>query len=209
MFSVPKNGMERIFECFLFRELVHNEIPKFFLFQKWFGTEFRGFFSSENGLERNSEGFSRLKIVGKGIPRVFLSQEMVRNGIPRFFLPRNRRNSDGTAACSVLFHFPRNTFLSENGNPVYSFLKYKPFVCSIEPVAVWLESAVRTIGLRSRSLIPRVLNSPDLVEELWPQFANSCSLLLLMPVVDAFLLNKTFISVLLSRLHLNQQRKVY
>jgi hypothetical protein len=44
VFSVPKNGLEWIFKCFLFR--------------KWFGMEFRVFFSSKNGLERKSEVFS-------------------------------------------------------------------------------------------------------------------------------------------------------
>ncbi len=129
VFSVPKNGLNRIFECFLFRELVRNGIPKFFLFEngsewnsevcflfrKWFGTEFQAFslpkmvqngiprfFSSENGTERNSKGFY--------LPRRWFGTEF-----RDFFLPRNRRNSNGTAVCSVLFRIPRNNFFVGKG----------------------------------------------------------------------------------------------
>ncbi len=51
VFSVPKNGVERIFECFLFWELVRNGISKFFLFQ--------------NGSEWNSDVFLIQKLCGK------------------------------------------------------------------------------------------------------------------------------------------------
>ncbi len=70
MFSVPKNGLEGTFGCFLF--------------QKWFGTKVWGLFSSENGSERNSEVFSLLK--------------MVRYKIPRFFSSKNglEKNSEGS-----------------------------------------------------------------------------------------------------------------
>ncbi len=123
--------------------MIQTVILRFFLFQKWFGTEF--------------QGFSHPKIVRNGIPEVFLFREMVQNGILRdflssgkwfgmefwgfssekwfgtdfqgffssekwfrmdwgFSLPRNRRNSDRTAVCSVLFCILRNNLLLENGN---------------------------------------------------------------------------------------------
>jgi hypothetical protein len=63
VFSVPKNGLEWIFKCFLIR--------------KWFRIEFR-VFSSENGSERNSMVLS-FENVWNEIPRVFLFQEMGRN----------------------------------------------------------------------------------------------------------------------------------
>ncbi len=95
-----------------------------FLFWKWFRTEFRGFFSSENSSERNSEVFSLLKMVRNGTPRFFSFENGLERNSEVFFssekwfgtefrgfsLPRNRRNSDGTAACSVLFRIPRNIF---------------------------------------------------------------------------------------------------
>ncbi len=72
----------------------------FFLFQKWFRTEFLIFFSSKNDSDWNSEDFSLPKMVQNGILRFFSSKkglernsmgffrEMVRNGIPRVFLFR-------------------------------------------------------------------------------------------------------------------------
>jgi hypothetical protein len=95
VFSAPKNGLQRIFKCFLFR--------------KWFGIEFRVFFLPtmvRNGIPKFSflkivrkgiPRFYNLKMVRNGIPRFFLFQEMVRNGIPRFFSSAKqaeyRRNS--------------------------------------------------------------------------------------------------------------------
>ncbi len=77
-------------QVFSIPKMIQNRIPKIFLFWKWFGTEFRGFFSSEKWFGTEFRGFS---------------------------LPWNRRKSDGTAVCSVLFCIPRKKFLSENGNP--------------------------------------------------------------------------------------------
>ncbi len=59
-FFSSKNGSEHNYLGF-FREMVRNEIPRFFSSEKWFGTKFRGFSLSRNGLERNSEGFSLLR----------------------------------------------------------------------------------------------------------------------------------------------------
>jgi hypothetical protein len=74
------------------------EFQGFFSSEKWFGTEFRGFFSSEKWFGTEFQSFS---------------------------LTRNRRNSDGTAVCSVCsvwFRITRNNFLSENGNPSWGSL---------------------------------------------------------------------------------------
>jgi hypothetical protein len=60
------------FQVYSLPKMIQNGIPRFFLFQKWFGMEFRG--------------FSHPKLVRNGIPWVFLFQEMVRNEIPRVFL---------------------------------------------------------------------------------------------------------------------------
>ncbi len=86
VFSVQENGLEWIFECFPLRRIgsdqnsevfsipkkIRNGIPRFFLLQKWFGTEFRG--------------FSHPEMIRNGIPRVFFSREMIQCGIPRVFL---------------------------------------------------------------------------------------------------------------------------
>ncbi len=66
------------------------EFPGFFSSEKWFGTDFRGFVASEKWFGTEVRSFS---------------------------LTRNRRNSDRTVVCSVLFRITRNNFLSENGNP--------------------------------------------------------------------------------------------
>jgi hypothetical protein len=112
VFYVPKNGLEWIFECFLFQELVRNGIPKFFLLRKWFGTEFRGFFSSKNGSEqiskvllipngseRNSKSFSLLGNGSEQNSEVFLFSET--GGIPTEMPP--------VSSCSV---FRKNNFFA-------------------------------------------------------------------------------------------------
>ncbi len=56
VFSVPKNGLERIFKCFLFR--------------KWFGKEFQVFFLPKT-VQNRIPKFSLLKKVRKGLPRFY------------------------------------------------------------------------------------------------------------------------------------------
>ncbi len=111
VFSVLRIGWNGIPRFFLFENGFERNSEVCFLFWKWFGTEFQGFFglpkmvqngiprffSSENGAERNSKGFS--------LPRRWFGTEF-----RGFSLPRNGRNSDGTAVCSVLFRIPRNNF---------------------------------------------------------------------------------------------------
>ncbi len=136
----------RIFpKFFLLPEIIWNGIPKFFLFQKWFGMEFQGFFSSENGSERNSKVFliqkwfgmefrgffSSEKWFGMEFQGLFSSEKWFGTEFRGFFssekwfgtefrgfsIPRNRRNSDGTAVCSVVFRIPRNNFFVGKWQP--------------------------------------------------------------------------------------------
>jgi hypothetical protein len=69
------------FQVFSLPKMVRNGIPSFFSFVN--GSERNSeVFSSENGSKRSSK-VSLLKMVWNGM--VFLLQEMVRNGILRFF----------------------------------------------------------------------------------------------------------------------------
>jgi hypothetical protein len=130
VFSVPKNGLERIFVGFLFQKMVRNVILKFFLFRKWFGIEFR-VFSLPKMVGTEFQGFSLPKIVWNGIPKFFLSENGSEWNFKSFSLPRNglERNSEvflfretggiltelqSVSSCSV---FRGIIFLSENGNP--------------------------------------------------------------------------------------------
>ncbi len=134
----------RIPKFFLFRKLFRTEFLGFFSLPKMVWNRIPRFFSSKNGSERNSVGFLFQEMDRNKIPRVFLFQEKVQNGFPKVFsskkwlgtefrgffssqkwfgtkfrcfsLPRNRRNSNGNATCTVLFSIPRNNFLSESGN---------------------------------------------------------------------------------------------
>jgi hypothetical protein len=73
-FFSSKNDLKRNSEVFSLLKMITNRIPRFFLFRKWFLTEF--------------QGFSHPKMFRNGIPRVFLLCEMVWNGILRVFLFR-------------------------------------------------------------------------------------------------------------------------
>jgi hypothetical protein len=83
--------------------MIQNGISRFFLFQKGFGTEFRGFSHPKMVWNGILSVFLFRETLRNRIPRVFLFREMVRNKIPRvfsskkwfgtefwgFFLPRN------------------------------------------------------------------------------------------------------------------------
>jgi hypothetical protein len=73
VFSVPINGLELIFGCFLFQALNRNGIPKFYLFQKGFRTKFRGCCLFRKWFGMEFPGFSLPKIVRKRIQRFFPS----------------------------------------------------------------------------------------------------------------------------------------
>jgi hypothetical protein len=109
---------------FLFRGMVLNGIPTVCFY----------IFSTERNSERNSELFSLpLKcsegnsessllflFIRNGIPSCFLFRGRVRNGMPRFSVPRNSWNSVEITICSVYFVFRGIIFLSEIPNPKHS-----------------------------------------------------------------------------------------
>jgi hypothetical protein len=128
--SLPRNGSER-----------HSEIYFYFLLH---GKEFRVVLSLRNGSERNSENlhlfwfhgtefrvvfssaewfgtelweFASIFVPRNGIPSYFLFRGRVRNGIPRFSVPRNNRNSAGNNPLFRLFRLPRNYFFVGNSQP--------------------------------------------------------------------------------------------
>ncbi len=65
--------------------MIWNGITKFFLFWKWFRTEFRGFLLLKI-VQNRVPRFCHPKMVQNGILWVFLFREMVQNGILRVFL---------------------------------------------------------------------------------------------------------------------------
>jgi hypothetical protein len=60
--------------------------------------------------EGNSERLLLFFVQRNGIPSSFLFRGRVRNGIPRFSVPRNSRNSVGNNHLFRLFRLPRNCF---------------------------------------------------------------------------------------------------
>jgi hypothetical protein len=84
----------------------------------WFhGTDFRDVFSSAEGFGTELWEFDSIFVLRNGIPSYFLFRGRVRNGIQRFSVPRNNRNSVGNNHLFRLFRLPRNYFLSEIPNP--------------------------------------------------------------------------------------------
>jgi hypothetical protein len=77
----------------------------------WFhGTEFRVVFSFAEGFGTELWDFASIFVPRNGIPSYFLFRGRVRNGIPRFSVPRNSRNSVGNNHLFRLFRLPRNYF---------------------------------------------------------------------------------------------------
>jgi hypothetical protein len=84
----------------------------------WFhGTEFRDVFSSAEGFGTELWDFASIFVPRNGIPSYFLFRGRVRNGIPRFSVPRNSRNSVGNNHLFRLFRLPRNYFFVGNSQP--------------------------------------------------------------------------------------------
>ncbi len=103
---------------FCYGEFVQNRIPKFFLLRKWFGPEFWGFFSSKIGSEQNSEVFLIQTWFGMEFRGFFSSKKWFGMEFRVFYLPWNRRNSDGNAVCYVLICIPRNIFFVQKWQPL-------------------------------------------------------------------------------------------
>ncbi len=69
------------------------------------------------GSEGNSESSLLFLFNGTEFRVVFSSVGRVRNGIPRFSVPRNSRNSVGNNHLFRLFRLPRNYFFVGNSQP--------------------------------------------------------------------------------------------
>jgi hypothetical protein len=113
LFSLPLKSSEGNFES---------------LFFIWLhGTEFRVVFSSAQGFGREFREFAFIFVQRNGIPSCFLFGGRVRNGIPRFSLPRNSRNSVGNNHLFRLFRLPRNNFFVGNSQPYSEPIVIKEF----------------------------------------------------------------------------------
>ncbi len=101
--SLPRNGSER-----------NSENLHLF----WFpGTEIQVVFSSVEEFGTELWEFASIFGLRNGIPSYFLLSGRVRNGIPRFSVPRNNRNSVGNNHLFRLFRLPRNYFFVGNSQP--------------------------------------------------------------------------------------------
>ena len=101
--SLPRNSSER-----------NSENLHLFWFH---GTEFRVVFSAAEWFGTDLWEFSSIFVPRNGIPSYFLFRGRVRNGIPRFSVPRNNRNSVGNNHLFRLFRLPRNYFFAGNSQP--------------------------------------------------------------------------------------------
>ncbi len=101
--SLPRNGLER-----------NSEILHLFGFH---GTEFRFVFSSAEGFGPELWEFASIFVSRNGTPSCFLFRGRVRNGIPRFSVPRNNQNSIGNNHLFCLFRLPRNYIFVGNSKP--------------------------------------------------------------------------------------------
>jgi hypothetical protein len=133
-----------MFSWFLFHGMVRNGILRVSLYFLLHGKEFRLVFSSAEWFKRNSENLHLLWFHGteflvvffsaesfttelwefastfvpqNGIPSCFLFPGWVKNGIPRFSVPRNNRNSVGNNHLFCLFRLPRYCFFVGNYQP--------------------------------------------------------------------------------------------
>ncbi len=110
----PRNGIP---SCFLFRWRIRKGILRVCFYFCFDGTEFRVVFSSTEVFGRKFRDFSSVFVHRNGIPSCFLFRGRVRNGIPRFSVPRNSRNSVGNNHLFRLFCLPRNYFFVGNSQP--------------------------------------------------------------------------------------------
>ncbi len=102
--------------CFLLEKGSEQNYGSFplFLFHR---TEFRVVFFSAEGFGTELWEFPSIFVPRNGIPGCFLFRGRVRNGIPRFSVPRNNRNSVGNNHLFRLFRLPRNKFVAGNSQP--------------------------------------------------------------------------------------------
>jgi hypothetical protein len=114
--SLPRNDSER-----------NSENLHLFWFH---GTEFRVVFSAAEWFGTDLWEFASIFVPRNGIPSYFLFRGRVRNGIPRFSVPRNDRNSVGNNHLFRLFRLPRNYFFVGNSQP-YSQQTYSVIITLI------------------------------------------------------------------------------
>ncbi len=92
-----------------------NGIPRICIY---FGsTERNSEFSSAEGFGKELWVFIYIFGPRNGIPSCFFFSGRVRNGIPRFSVLRNNRNSVGNDHLFRLFRLPRNYFFVGNSQP--------------------------------------------------------------------------------------------
>ncbi len=114
---VPRKGIP---SCVLFRGMVRNGIPRICIFSLfWFhGTEFRVVSLPQKGsFGTELWEFASIFVPRNGIPSYFVFRGRVRNGIPRFSVSRNNRNSVGNNHLFRLFRLPGNYFFVGNSQP--------------------------------------------------------------------------------------------
>ncbi len=93
----------------------------------WFhGMVFRVVISSAEGFGTKLWGFASIFVPRNGVPSYFLFRGRVRNGIPRFSVPRNNRNFVGNNYLFRLFRLPRNYFFVGNSQPYSNLLSGSP-----------------------------------------------------------------------------------
>jgi hypothetical protein len=122
--SVTRNKTER--NSPKERSFTEKLTPSFlecFIVPKLFGMDFQVFYVLRIVSEQNSKAFSlpkmeflcfsHQKMVRNGILRVFSSAKRIEMEFQGFSFPRNRRNSDVTAVCSISLCMPRNFFFFE------------------------------------------------------------------------------------------------
>ncbi len=129
--SLPRNCSERNSNSLLLYFFHGTEFRVVFSSAEGFGREFWEYSSIFVSTEGNSELFSLLLKCSEGnseslllfffnrngIPSCFLFRGRVQNGIPRFSVPRNNRNSVGNNHLFRLFRLPRNYFFVGNSQP--------------------------------------------------------------------------------------------
>ncbi len=125
----------RFLSVFCFKNQFGMEFWTFFLFRKWFRTEFGGFFSSENGTKRNCEVFSIPKIVWNGIPRFISSANDSDQNSEGFSLPRN-----GSEQNSKVFLFHKTGGIPTEPPPVPS--------CSVFCVVIFCRKMATVMSTR-------------------------------------------------------------
>ena len=106
----PRNGIP---SCFLFCLRIRKGILRVFFYFCIHGKEFRVVFSSAEVFGREFREFASICVQRNGIP----FRGRVRNGIPRFSVPRNSRNSLGNNHLFILFRLPRNYFFVGYSQP--------------------------------------------------------------------------------------------